>query len=302
MQQQRHIKRVYMPPARKAGARHILLSSAIEGFLLACEGRKLSLNTIDDYSRTMRRFLEHVGDVSLNSISTSHISAFLASFKEHSAKTVLNFHIGLAALWTWAMREGYANVHVVRLTERPRPQQRVISPLTELNIKTLLSHCDGKNEIRNRCIIMLLLDTGMRASELCGIDERDIDLLSRKIKVMGKGNKERFIPFSKRTAETLFSYLSQDTRPKHKIFPLQRTSLDQLLKRLGKKADVRGVHPHKFRHTFAIQYLRNGGDVYTLQSILGHSTLDMVRHYLALAQVDIDATHQRCSPVENWQL
>lgn len=76
--------------------------------------------------------------------------------------------------------------------------------------------------------------------------------------------------------------------------------VNKSLKALGLKAGVKGVHPHRFRHTFAIQYLRNGGDPYTLQKMLGHSTLDMVKRYLSLAQIDLDKAHKRASPVDNW--
>lgn len=125
---------------------------------------------------------------------------------------------------------------------------------------------------------------------------------------MGKGALERSVPFSPRTAQALWRYLS--TRPKAEtnepLFvtalnrPMDRGQLRKFLVFLGKRAGVKDVHPHRFRHTFAIEYLRNDGDPYTLQKILGHSTLDMVKKYLALAQVDLDKAHKRASPVDNW--
>jgi site-specific recombinase XerD len=79
---------------------------------------------------------------------------------------------------------------------------------------------------------------------------------------------------------------------------MRRRVLYLLLKRAG----VRRVYPHRFTHTFAIEYLGNGGDIYTLQAILGHSSLDMVRRYLAIMQADLDAQHRSASPVRNWRL
>ena len=127
---------------------------------------------------------------------------------------------------------------------------------------------------------------------------------------MGKGAKERSVPFSPRTAQALWRYLS--TRPDaenseplfstHHKRKIDQTQLAKSLKALGAKAGVHNVHPHRFRHTFAIQYLRNGGDPYTLQKLLGHSTLDMVKRYLSLAQIDIDKAHKRASPVDNWAI
>lgn len=72
--------------------------------------------------------------------------------------------------------------------------------------------------------------------------------------------------------------------------------------RLGAKAGVQDCHPHRFRHTFAVNFLRNGGNAFEIQMALGHTTLQMVQTYLALAQADLDAAHRKASPVENWRL
>jgi integrase/recombinase XerD len=71
---------------------------------------------------------------------------------------------------------------------------------------------------------------------------------------------------------------------------------------IGRRAKVAGFHPHRLRHTFAVMYLRNGGNAFSLQHMLGHNSLEMVRHYLVIAQVDIDNVHRKASPVDNMRL
>ena len=83
---------------------------------------------------------------------------------------------------------------------------------------------------------------------------------------------------------------------------MRRDVLIKLLVRMGQRAGVANVHPHRFRHTFAINFLRNGGNAYALQMMLGHSTMEMVKRYLALAQADVEAAHRQASPVANWRL
>jgi len=279
------------------------LSQAVEGFMLACQARKLSEHTMTDYRRTLKKFRDYIGvDPDVTSISAENLNRFLAS-QPWSAKTVLNYHIGLSALWTWMIRQGYTEKHLLRVVERPRPQKVAIQPFSESEIRAMLQAISGRRgEERYRAVIYLLLDTGLRASELCGLQRGDIDLGNLRVRVVwesGKGKKERYIPISQRTATAIFSYLTDVSgRP----FNLTRSALTHHLDKIGQRAGVANVHAHRFRHTFAIMYLRNGGDPYTLQEILGHSTMEMVRKYLYIAEVDVENAHRKASPIDNMRL
>lgn len=317
------------------------LSDAVEGFLLACEARQLSPHTIRDYSTTLAHFKRFVGDdPPLDQIDAGLIARFMASLAlpqprlgavavpdaPLSKKTALNRHTGLSALWSWALRERLVHSNVVREVTPPRPEQRAIEPLSEADVRALLAVCDrtraysrpGKRAcdnarptaLRDRLIIFLLLDTGMRVSELCGLTASAVDLRNRQVFVMGKGDKERALPVSAETAKVLWKYMKSRAEAKASApllvavngEPLTRTAVLQMLADLGERAGVRDVHPHRFRHTFAINMLRNGGNVYALQLALGHTTLEMVRTYLALAQADLRTAHEEASPVANWRL
>lgn len=167
-----------------------------------------------------------------------------------------------------------------------------------------------QNQDRNRAIILLLLDTGIRADELCTMKIADLDLKGQLIKVFGKGDKERIIPICSKTAQALWRYTASrpSARSDEPLFltregnEFNRHRLLKQLQAIGNRAGVRNVHPHRFRHTFAISFLRNGGNGYTLQMILGHTTMEMVRKYLNLAQADLESAHRLASPVANWRL
>lgn len=202
----------------------ITFSKAIEGYLLSAKARHLSQNTLNDYLNTFRKlhlFLDH--DPPIKAISTKQIENFLGS-QDVSNMTILNYHTGLSALWTWAVANDIVNRHILHKIKRPKPEKRSISPYTEEDIKGMLAEVNytkvytrpGKKESqhsiptadRNRAIILVLLDTGIRASELTNLKIHQVDLNNRRLKVFGKGNKERTIPFSARTGQAIWKYLA----------------------------------------------------------------------------------------------
>jgi site-specific recombinase XerD len=304
----------------------ISFSQAVEGYLLAAHARRLSPHTIEDYVNTFRKFdvfLKEDPPVSL--ITSKQVESFLAS-QQVSKKTLLNYHTGLSALWTWAVNEELVDKHIVQKVERAKPEKRSIKPYSEEDVREMLAALThsrlytrpGKrdcahslpNAERNRAIILLLLDSGIRATELCQLMIHQVDVRNRRMNIFGKGSKERTIPFSPRTGQALWKYLAirkEDSIGDYLFInllggPLDRHDLRRTLARIGERAGIQGVNVHRFRHTFAINYLRNGGDPYSLQVMLGHSTMEMVKTYLALSQADLEKNHRQASPVANWKL
>lgn len=308
------------------------LSLAIEGFLMfrASTG---SMATVRDYRNTLTKWLNHIGDVDTAEIAADHVRRFLYHLRieeELAPKTVQNAWIGLSAFFTWL--EGEMDIpHVIRRykIKMPAAGKREIVPLSKRDVQALLLACERtavwrsdkrapasmqrSTRLRDRAIVLLLLDCGIRASECCDLLVGDVDFKTGATQVRsGKGCKGRTVFLGNVARDALWRYVSKrkrEAKPDDPLFEtsrgqaLDRSALRKMLLAAGKRAEVvEPVTPHRLRHTFAITYLRNGGDVYTLQRLLGHSTMEMVRRYLALAQTDVADAHRRASPADNWRL
>jgi len=142
---------------------------------------------------------------------------------------------------------------------------------------------------------------------------KNVLLASRYIKVFGEGRKERIVPIGATVSSALQRYISffrgEPVYPDiGTVFltpdglPMTSRAVYLMLKRLGKKPGVERLHPHLWRHTFAVNYLMNGGDVFSLQQILGHTTLEIVRRYVNLASSQVIVQHRKFSPMDRLRI
>jgi integrase/recombinase XerD len=279
------------------------LSVTVEQFVEAKQAQRLSKNTLIEYKRTLRRFREFFEkqDPLMSAITPVDIRKFMNSLDGLSKKSLLNVHIGLSSLWHWATDEGLCSDNIMHKVSRPRPEVRAVQPFSHEEVDQLFSAIGfsaeytraGKRSCSNRllyyyrtrAILLLLIDNGIRAEELCHIHAKDLGATT--IKVFGKGAKERLVPISDCTYDAIQEYIKQERPsgpPQYEDFvfitksgkPIKGDQLYHMIAKVGVRAGVK-AYPHKFRHTFAINFLRNGGNIFALQAILGHASLEMVK-------------------------
>lgn len=295
------------------------IDTAVKDFIEARRAARKSERTLVHYQYNLSKFATYVGpDRHVHTITPADVREFLSAQTTVGDKTVLAYHTALSALYTYLVSQRIVGEHIMRSVEPPDPEDCEVVPFTKEEVTALILACDlskpyrrGKqrtmqhatqNAKRDRAVIYVLLDTGLRVTELVTFTVADMNI--NGIKVLGKGKKERWVPMSPTTHDCLWMYLDtrKDLKKNDVVFPVSRSGVLQACKRLEKRSGVSDVHPHRFRHTFAITFLRNGGDPWTLQKILGHSTMDMVKKYLAIVRADLERIHAKASPVENWGL
>lgn len=231
--------------------------------------------------------------------------------KPVSAKTVQCHTRALKAFSTWLHLEGITNENRLKNLKLPKVPAKLIEPLTPEEIKKI-SLSINKNSpagLRNHAIFVTALDNGLRASELASIKLGQLNLKEGHIKVMGKGAKERIVPIGKFVQMTFWHYISK-VKPKlinsncDNLFlspngkPITVNTIKLMFSRLAESSGVERLHAHLCRHTFAINYLLNGGDIFSLREILGHTTLEMVNQYLHFTSSQITAQHHKYSPMD----
>jgi integrase/recombinase XerD len=267
-------------------------------------------------------------------ITTNHLRAFLVhpstgvtkgqnhplkpiTNKPISAFTVAAYDRTLKAFFSWAEREGHLERSPASLLKVPKVSHKVVQTLAQDQIRRLLAAIDltKPNGFRDRCIVLPFLDRGIRLSELAHLETSKVDLQRGELSVMGKGSKERVVPIGATVQRALWKYIHchrpipahEDVRNlflSQQGYGLTPDRIYRLIANYGRRAGLRGVRcsPHTLRHTMAKNFLLNGSDLFTLQKILGHSGLDVVRLYVNLASEDVKIQHRKHSPVDLMRL
>ena len=304
------------------------MSTALAGYWLDKRDR-LRVNTQNDYRLTFARFVENVGDKDIEQVSVVDVRGFLAHLAKEfklGAKSRCNAWVALSSLWTWAEKT-IEIPHVVSRVEKPKYTTPTIVTYTQAEIKAMVAGCEHNEEwttktkkqikpsrssvLRDKAIIVLLTDTGIRASELCDLLISDYSEKTGRIDIRhGKGDKARVVYASTSARRYLWRYLAtrgklDGNRPLFETATgnhLDRRGLLRMVSTLGNRAGVDNAYVHKFRHTFAVNFIRNGGNAIELKNLLGHSNMNTVLIYVKLAAVDLENAQQRASVADRWRL
>lgn len=292
------------------------MREAIEQYLLECQV-SLSPQTLAWYQHKLAALEEWLGERDLTTPTANQFLAYLQTHpsgktgKMLSTYTTHGYAQVIRGFLNWCDRNGYGS-H--RPPAMPRVKQKIIETFSEQQIKALLSACAQEETptlaARDRAILFTLLDTGVRASELCHLRLAGLHLAENYLKVLGKGNREREVAFGQHTKTELTRYLRRYRQGRaetvfvgKKYQPLTLSGLDQMLTRLAEWSGITGVRcsAHTFRHTMAVRFLLAGGDVYTLSRMLGHASVSTTEMYVRSAK-DQQLRRTMVSVADVWSL
>ena len=287
----------------------------IESFLIDRRSQGLSPETISFYTKKLKYFLRYCEGQALTQVSqltSDLIRRYILELSEtHNPGGVHACFRPLRTLLYWIedeeiMPQGWKNP--IRRVKAPKLPTEPIEPISVEDINLLLKTCESNySGVRDKAMMLGLLDTGARAKEFLNINLEDIELATGSVLIrQGKGRKPRLVFLGRKSIRAIRAYL----RARHDNNPalwvsihgdrMTYAALRCLLRRRAQLIGLKDIPtPHDFRRAFALVMLRNGVDIFALQKLMGHSDLQVLRRYLAQTDQDIQTAHMRGSPVDN---
>ena len=308
------------------------MQEAVGRYMLDCRACGLSGHTLRVYEQRLRyflRFLRGSGVRHTEELEGDHLRGFIVELREGDADEFTNhqrrgrrrrgqtlFHYArIVKGWgNWLEEQEILPKNPFARVKMPRVEQRLMPAMAEEDMVALYHAIakDGDERARrDLALYCLMTESGIRRSEVVSLTLDNLYLDRYTAKVRGKGSKERLVYFTDRTAVPLRAYLQERPRVSaREVFlnlrtgrPLSAGGVGEILKNRGERIGVR-CRPHLLRHTFATRYLMNGHEtnLISLQKLLGHSSLDMVRRYVDMLPVDVETEYRKFSPLSGLDL
>jgi integrase/recombinase XerD len=284
----------------------MLSQDVYQDFLLAKELQGVSQTTLDRYHYSIERLLADLRDPEIGAVTTADVRRWLM------AKTYRQISRGidiknLKTFFRWVLTEGYRDDNPMDRIPMPKVPEVQPKALSDDEVQRLIK--TARKSPRDLAVVLVLLDTAIRASELAGIERDDIDLDRGIVTIKrGKGGKARQVYLSPITGRAVRRYLNSRKDSDPALFlsqrhePLNRNSLRLLMYRLCDRAGIERHGPHSLRHTAATSLARQGCDAWSLQQILGHTDNRVSLRYIWLTSKDVQEAHRRFSPVGRLRL
>jgi integrase/recombinase XerD len=289
--------------------------------------RGLSANTLSAYRRDLLRYakwLRALGIVDLNKVGESEVFAYVDGLKrerneeggaKYAPSSVARALVAVRSIHQFCVEEGLSAIDPSDDVGAPRVPQGIPKALSEEEVLELLGAVEGESPgaLRDRAILETLYATGMRISELVGLDRADIDLDDRLMRVVGKGNKERVVPVGASARGVLLEYLRngrpQLEKPTTRRVPgdplflnarggrLTRQSCWRIVTKAGNKVGLEGrLSPHVLRHCCATHMLDHGADIRVVQELLGHASLSTTQIYTLVTPERLRSAYELAHP------
>ncbi len=313
--------------------------SCIDEYILDHKSQNHSPKTIEWHTLSLGKladYLEKQGITSIEEIEKVHLLGWLSALgsepgargKTLAARSVNCYARSMRAFCRWLETEGYVQVAPSNHVRMPKVGKPLIRIIEFDEFERMLQACIPPHEVgpiadrnaaRNRAIFWLLWDTGIRLAELCDLRLSNFDRTKGVIIVHGKGDKERRIALGRNALRALLLYIDRYRPGREELielgnaneehvflsesgFPFTRRGVDMLFQRIRKRAALpndKRISPHIFRHTFAVRYLMLGGDIYTLQELLGHEDIATIKNYMHLNDTLVQEQKRKFSPGDN---
>ena len=290
------------------------LEDAFHLWLESMQARGLSPKSLTGYASEVGQFVrflrEQLNLTTLDAVQPHHIRKWLIYRQQHgiSNAQLHNDYRKPRTFWRWCLREELTTNDPFAKVEKPKLQPTLKPALTPDEVEQILQACEGKNwlRLRDKALILLLLDTGLRIHEAHKLTVADA--MQDAVLIRGKGGKQRVVFLSHEVRLAIRRYLKACPYALTGNAPLwwgkngalTLHGLLEVIQKIGKRAGLpKHLGAHVFRRTFATWSLRNGIDLEHLRQLMGHSDYTVLRQYLALVEADLKQAHQQHSPLNN---